>query len=538
MLVRCVAGLGAQSLPAGLFVEQPLGTIPPSAIDVRTTPDGRRISFVHEEQGKSVVYIDGKPGPAYEAIGPIPLRNERKQLAAGMPRARERQGLARLRTVVFSWDNRRVAYQASRNGRELVVLDGQEGPPFDDVEQIAFTVDSKSLVYYATRGADRFIVVDDLILKADEKSFFFVTRHHLLITVPKGNRRIAIIDGHAGPEFDEIRASRGGGTLFDFSRDGEQIVYSGRRGDQWVTVVNGKEQAGFGPICTGAVRFSSDLKRMAYPVDVGDQQAMVVDGKIGPAFQRIDSNGAVFSPDGMHVAYIGINGHEESVVIDGKVGQAHKQIRPGPDTNTNRSSGVVFSPMENAFCYLVADERMGFVVNGEIKATYDSASDLQLTPDGTKVVYVARRGQKEFVVVNGNEGAAYDSVMRPVVLEGSRLAYIAMKRPKDVVVIDDRESKPYDAVNRHGERPALAPDQKSVAFIATDGSEHALLVNDQEFSKYDSVGFQTFSPNGQRIAFRAGVGEKYRLVVDGWESRLSDQIGDAVFSRDSGSFAA
>ena len=49
-----------------------------------------------------------------------------------------------------------------RGGKDFVVLDGAEGKPYDEIDDLQFTVDSKHLVYTARRDAKLVVVVDSV----------------------------------------------------------------------------------------------------------------------------------------------------------------------------------------------------------------------------------------------------------------------------------------------------------------------------------------------------------------------------------------
>jgi hypothetical protein len=103
--------------------------------------------------------------------------------------------------------------------------------------------------------------------------------------------------------------------------------------------------------------------------------------------------------------------------------------------------------------------------------------------DGRHLAYITRRGQKQFVVVDGQARAEYDGI-----LKGS---------------------------------PIFSPDGNHFAYIA-------------------AIGGLVFTPDGKRVSPPAGfdverVGIKPQrqfVVMDGHSGTECDEIGDVVFSRD------
>jgi hypothetical protein len=79
-------------------------------------------------------------------------------------------------TMVFSADRCHLAMVVTRQGKQLVVVDGQAGPAYDGIAALIFSPDGKRMAY----GAG------------------------------KGEKRLVVVDGQAGPEYDGIK----GGPTF------------------------------------------------------------------------------------------------------------------------------------------------------------------------------------------------------------------------------------------------------------------------------------------------------------------------------------
>src|SRR5262249_52141444 len=124
--------------------------------------------------------------------------------------------------------------------------------------------------------------------------------NHIAIVVPKGSRQAVMIDGVEGPTFDEIPqifANRQ--ATMALSPSGGHSAYIGRRGGDYIAVVDGKEAM---TIATSAAanttffvqsqmwsfRFSHDGSHLAYPASEGAKWTMVVDGVKGPAYKQLD----------------------------------------------------------------------------------------------------------------------------------------------------------------------------------------------------------------------------------------------------------
>jgi len=116
-----------------------------------------------------VVVVDGKPGPAYEAV------------ATGHP--------------VFSPDGKHSAYVARKGGQRVVVIDGHEAGPYEryGLNTLTFSPDSR----------------------------------HLALAVGIGDKQAVVLDGRAGALFDQILEGgprfRAGGALEYLAVRGEQL---------------------------------------------------------------------------------------------------------------------------------------------------------------------------------------------------------------------------------------------------------------------------------------------------------------------------
>jgi Tol biopolymer transport system component len=126
---------------------------------------------------------------------------------------------------------------------------------------------------------------------------------------------------------------------------------------------------------------------------------------------------------------------------------------------------------------------------------------LVVSPDSRRVLYVARRGGKELVVVDGVEGKGYDEIL------------------------DGRIPVP--------EPPVFSPDSRRVAYAARRGGEWLVVVDGVEGKKCDTVGAPVFSPDSRRVAYGAARGDKGLVVVDGIEREVDGRIYRLMFSPDS-----
>jgi hypothetical protein len=190
--------------------------------------------------------------------------------------------------AVYSPDSSRVAWvQGLQNPpAKAVVVDGQPGAEYADVNSIAFSPDSKHVAYVAT------------IKPSDGPARYCV-----------------VVDGKAGKSYDGIQFPG-----FDMQRD-----------------TNGPDD--FLP-AVAPVRFSGDSNHVAYVAILHDDPAaqrlaLVVDGNETPfdgardEQHGISSSGFAISDDGSRAAAVGSVGPGTyAVITNGTPGPAHRYVAP------------------------------------------------------------------------------------------------------------------------------------------------------------------------------------------------------------------
>src|SRR5579863_9736880 len=108
-----------------------------------------------------------------------------------------------------------------------------------------------------------------------------------------------------------------------------------------------------------------------------------------------------------------------------------------------------------------------------------------ISPDPQRVGLIAKRGSKEFAVVNGLAGEEFDSI------------------PSSLT---------------------FSSDGKHVAYIGRLGAEEFAVVNGVRGEGYDGIEAPTFSPNGSRLAYAAAKGARRYLVLDGLRGEEYDSL--------------
>jgi len=313
---------------------------------LKYSPDGKHLFYAASKTGKIFspgisgislgVVLDGVEGKEYPFNG------------GSMPQQQ----------VTFSPDGKRLAFVVWKGKESRAVVDGVEGPSYDDIRSLVFSSDSKKVAFFATRGHQRMVVVNgmegpsfDLPSPgvAEEPIIFSPDSNHFAYRALVGKKYRAVLDGTQGKEYTSIDLGTG------FSPDGGHFAYSAQVGDAppsfcvVVDKVEGKSYVSVSPPV-----FSPDGHRIAYWAQAERKTMVVVDGVEGEAFGR-PAVGPVFSPDGRHVAYAaqrsqadpyqvivvdGVESTPDSIVFDPRLALSFRDIFQFVDFNTLRFMAV------------------------------------------------------------------------------------------------------------------------------------------------------------------------------------------------------
>ncbi|HEX7174108.1 MAG TPA: hypothetical protein VF240_02325, partial [Pyrinomonadaceae bacterium] len=115
---------------------------------------------------------------------------------------------------------------------------------------------------------------------------------------------------------------------------------------------------------------------------------------------------------------------------------------------------------------------------GEVE--WSSEGELTFSRDGGRVAYVARKGGKDFVVVDGVAGARYDDIANLAFTpDGRHVVHTARRGGKSLVVVDGVEGREYDGfvpAQKHEKEGKLGVEgERKLSIIATRGAELLLV---------------------------------------------------------------
>lgn len=419
------------------------------------SPKQNRVAYIADENDKMFVVVDNEEHDRYKQVG----------------------------TLTFSPDGSRLAYRAEDDkGRQVVVIDGKEGPKFDvgitnDIG-IVFSPDSKHVAYVGLTGNNSCIFVkDNKKMRSFEKigriEFSPDSKHYAYTAMEDGTWKV-ILDDKEGTEYKQI-------SNLMFSPDSSHTVYMASSKKRRPIIVKNDVEIS-GGIGVFFPAFSPKRNRFCYLMAEKDNKfRYVIDGKQD---QPVDKPGRIiFSHDDSSSAYAAMIDDKWHIIKDGKKGPGFKKIY-----------AFSYSPVNNDILYAAENEaeQTCVVVNDSPGNFYDSIGVPAFSPDGKTYAYVASHNDKKmFMVINGVEQQAYPIIGIPMEeAEGSG--------------IGAQRAFFSEAGNRLA-YPVYDPDKKT-AFMVVDGKPQAI---------FDAVMLPCFSTDEKHIAYMGKKNDAWHLVVDG-----------------------
>lgn len=393
---------------------------------------------------------------------------------------------------------------------------------------------------------------------------------HLAIVTAKGSRVVVLVDGVEGPVFDEIPMNftwatyRGSSGSMVFSPTGGHSAYVGRRGGDFIAVVDGKEaatlstpvmlQGGGSSSTTGwKFAFNKDGSRLAYGAMTGPGAwVVVVDGVNSPVYRAVDFTQLELK--GKRLVYVTQTADQKwHAVVDGKPGPAFDAI-----------SELKLTPDGAHYAFIGVRSSLGpkryLVVNDGVEGTpWFTISSLEQAPDGriayeatTKLGDASGRGGEGAVFVGGLSvpntltynvsyydkdriGHRLGSARQRIAWspDGKRFAYVQRNPPAPdiTVMVNGKQMGPsYLAA----EELLWSPDGARLFYQGSSPNGTLAVIDGQEFGAYNWVKEFQWSPDGKRYVYQA-AGTGGGVIVDGKEQPKTRGVIDAsiLFSPDS-----
>ena len=294
------------------------------------------------------------------------------------------------------------------------------------------------------------------------------------------------------------------------------MAFAARRGNRWMVVGDGTERPGtYADV--GTPLYSADGKRMAFRAKPAKKWVLIVDSQPQPAeFDGIET--WTFSPDGQRVAYVGRRGDKFIVVVDGKEGTPFDIV-----------AGIRFSSDSRRFAYAAADVKRGF---GKQKAVSRAVIDGAAGPafEGTQVGSLLKNavtGSTPQIATGYRTQFWVDThgVSTPVFSpDAARVAYAAHRERDAAVMLDGEPGSAFSSIIAG---PVFSPDNRHIAIAITDNEAKTLVIDGANVGRGPTGGTDfitelTFAPDNQRLAYVGITGGS--LYEQGYTGRARRRV--------------
>ncbi len=272
----------------------------------------------------------------------------------------------------------------------------------------------------------------------------------------------------------------------------------------------------------GSVAVSVGNRKIAFVSQRDGLRRVVINGVEGKPFAR--ALRFTFSENGEHYFHFAERTDGRGcVVVDGVESEpcemlANDAARISPD-----GKRVAFAVKRG--------EKWRMVVDGKEVAAGDAIQHITFSRDSRRLAYGLRKDGKWRVVIDGVEQPAYDDLGRTGIqfsADGSHIAYTAIKDARECLVIDGKEGPFFDAITDF----RLTADGKRSYLIALSNQRGVLVVDGKEQASYQKPFGLSFSADGARVVVGARNDGKDFLVIDGQAQAPFDDVTEPVFSAD------
>lgn len=379
--------------------------------------------------------------------------------------------------LVPSRDATRLAYVVPERGGVRLEISGHRLAAYERIARVTFSADSLSLVFIA-QGKQGWMVVfngnegqpwDEIgrgspILSANSKRVAYTAR--------KGNQWFAVMNGNVlGGPYDAFKP---GGIVF--SPDGERVAYAVRNGGEEYTVEDGIQRGTFPAIMDNSWTFTPDSQHVAYIAGLRGEwkgetfvgeAAVIQDGRVGQVWPWDGLTGRdgplgelYFSPDSNRLAYGVIQNGKRFFVIDNVRQKDYDNFVSGWAGNPDWLRQPFYG---NASC----------------------RSDVfRFSPDSQHFAYAAQGGGHAVLNYDGTERAKHMGFLpRPILFspDGARLAYAISDGTRQRLVVERT------IVETPRELPlsmySFSPSGAALALMASNGALYSCAVGTHSWSR-------------------------------------------------------
>jgi hypothetical protein len=209
-----------------------------------------------------------------------------------------------------------------------------------------------------------------------------------------------------------------------------------------------------------------------------------------------------------------------TVIVDGQRQRGYDWIVNGMVGFTADSKRVVYAARKRRKAVMVVDGKEG--------AVYDSISRWMVAERGGDVMWSANSGGAAHAVFNGVAGPAFEFVHLQSFVDQRLYAYVAEKSGRQMAVTHGSVSKPWEKVV--GMR--LSADGKRFAYCALEEGKWRMVSESGEGEPFDAMSAAEFSADGKRVGYTAVRGGESLCVIDGETTIYPGALSNLQLSAD------
>lgn len=405
---------------------------------------------------------------------------------------------------------------------------------------------------------------------------------HVAIPGLQGSRQTVFVNGRAGMALDEVFFS-----TFTFSPTGGRYAYVGRKGEQCIAVIDGKEMGDIycdqREVKTAPVRkanlfqFSRDGKKVAYRKEIVERydgqggwssgyrsvgHAVVIDGETGPT---IDMG---YRPRllvrGNNVFYTGSPSQKQEKQPRRRERQPQRRESPSPRVYVNHEpgpeyhavKGLIASDDGEHYAYIATSHDMKemVVTDGAPGPSHAKIQRLFMDVRSGSVFYEAlmdipgsasrptagQRRERGYVIQDQVYLASETGFL--VTPQLSSRARRGWRGPEGVTVMDALSHEDDTNFPTPSIHVTMSPDGERHAFVAqtstsrTQGAQR-VWVDGKASLDYEEITEVQFTGDSKHLIFIAHTGNKAFVVVDGTELGPFDRARNLQVSEEGGAYA-